>query len=153
MIDSLLKKFNEIDKRFNGTLRQFIRFGAVGVSNTAVGYILNIATLLILRPLDLKGDYFIANIVAFVLGVLWVYYWSNRFVFKQKEGDEKRVWWKVLLKVYITYGISGFIIANILSWIWIENLGISKFVAPLLNLIVTVPFNFILNKFWAYKDE
>lgn len=31
--------------------------------------------------------------------------------------------------------------------------GISKFIAPLINLIISVPVNFIMNKMWAFKTE
>ena len=31
--------------------------------------------------------------------------------------------------------------------------GNSKFIAPLINLIISVPVNFIMNKMWAFKTE
>ena len=50
---------------------QFIKFGLVGVSNTAVSYTINIGTLLLLKGFRLSCDYIIANITAFLLSVLW----------------------------------------------------------------------------------
>ncbi|MDY4170537.1 MAG: GtrA family protein [[Ruminococcus] gnavus] len=41
---------------------------------------------------------------------------------------------------------------NVLSTFWIYTLGMSKYLAPLINLVISVPINFLLNKFWAYKD-
>jgi putative flippase GtrA len=54
-------------------LIQFIKFGIVGVSNTLVSYVINIAVLFFLDKTHLfvRWDYFIANIVAFILSVLW----------------------------------------------------------------------------------
>ena len=46
---------------------QFIKFGLVGVSNTAVSYTINIGTLLLLKGFRLSCDYIIANITAFLL--------------------------------------------------------------------------------------
>ena len=68
---------------------QFIKFGLVGVSNTAVSYAINIGTLLLLKGVRLSCDYIIANITAFLLSVLWSYYWNSRFVFKQKSKESK----------------------------------------------------------------
>lgn len=129
---------------------QFIKFGLVGVSNTAVSYAINIGTLLLLKGFRLSCDYIIANITAFLLSVLWSYYWNSRFVFKQKSKESSPKW--VLLKTYLCYGFTGILLNNVLSTFWIYILGMSKYLAPLINLIISVPINFLLNKFWAYKD-
>ena len=134
------------------SLLQFVRFAIVGISNTVLSYVINIIVLFIMNPLNVSWDYFAGNIVAFLLSVLWSFYWNNKYVFKKAEG-EKRNLWKVLIKTYASYAISGIVLANFLSWIWVSVLGISKYVAPLINLLISVPMNFILNKLWAYKSE
>ena len=30
---------------------------------------------------------------------------------------------------------------------------ISKYLAPLINLVVSIPVNFLMNKLWAFKGE
>ena len=132
------------------TLVQFIKFGIVGVSNTLISYGLNVLVLVLLKPYHLAWDYIAGNVVAFVLSVLWSFYWNNRFVFTKKDG-EKGDLWRTLLRTYIAYGFTGIVLTNILSYVWINGLGISKFVAPLINLIISVPLNFIINKFWAFR--
>ena len=131
---------------------QFVKFCLVGFTNTVVYYLINIATLFILRPLNWHWDYFAANTVAFILSVLWAFLLSNKFVFAQKEG-EKRSALLTLLKTYLAYAFSDLVINNLLSYLWIDMLGISKFIAPLMNLVITVPLNFIINKFWAYRTK
>ena len=59
-------------------LVQFIKFGIVGVSNTMVGYLLNLLCLFLLDQYNVAYDYLIANTVAFILGVLWSFYWNER---------------------------------------------------------------------------
>lgn len=61
---------------------QFIKFGIVGLSNTIISYVLYAITLLLLQKNMLfpKTDYLLAQIVAFVLSVLWSFYWNNRMV-------------------------------------------------------------------------
>lgn len=131
---------------------QFVRFGIVGVSNTIISYLLNIGTIILLKSVGVAWDYVAGNIVAFFLSVLWSFYWNNRFVFTVSDG-EKRNWLKALLKTYVSYSFSCIILNNILCWLWITKFGISKMIAPLLNLIISVPINFIINKLWAFKTE
>ena len=131
---------------------QFLRFSIVGVSNVVVSYTINITTLFLLGKFGISYDYIIANIMAFSLSVLWSFNWNNKLVFTLKQGAT-RSRRKVLIKTYITYAFTGIILNNLLATIWIQILGISKFISPLINLPVSVPINFIINKLWAYKEE
>ena len=131
-------------------LFQFAKFGLVGVTNTFLSYVLNIAVLFLLAPLALSWDYVAGNIVAFVLSVLWSFYWNRRFVF-QKEKGTLSAELVMLLKTYAAYALTGILLNNILSWLWIERFDISKYVAPLINLIISVPLNFVINKLWTFS--
>ena len=131
-------------------LVQFLKFGIVGVSNTFISYVLNVLVLLLLAQYQVSWDFIAGNLVAFVLSVLWSFYWNNEYVFRLGSG-EKRNLGKALLKTYISYGFTGIILSNVLSWLWITVFGISKYVAPILNLIISVPLNYIINKYWAFK--
>lgn len=138
-----------LNKNWEGFM-QFVKFGIIGLSNTVISYILNVAVLLILSPFSVSWDFFAGNIVGFVLSVLWSFYWNNRLVFTVKEGEHRSIW-KALLKTYLSYGFTGIILSNVLSWVWIVQLGISKFIAPVINLLFSVPINFVMNKLWAFK--
>lgn len=133
-------------------LLQFIKFGLIGVSNTLVSYFLNVAVLVILAPMQVSWDFVAGNVVAFVLSVLWSFYWNSRFVFVLKEGESRSVL-KTLLRTYIAYGFTGIILNNALSWVWIHIFGISKYLAPVPNLMISVPINFLMNKLWAFQDR
>lgn len=133
------------------SLVQFVKFGIVGVSNTLISYVLNILVLLALSSFHVHWDYVAGNLVAFFLSVLWSFYWNNKYVFALEEGKTRSIG-KALLKTYISYSITGIFLTNILSYVWIDMLNISKYIAPLINLIISVPLNFIINKFWAFKS-
>ena len=47
----------------------------------------------------------------------------------------------------------GKYLSNILSYVWIRVFGISRYLAPLINLVVSIPVNFLMNKLWAFKGE
>ena len=134
------------------SLVQFVKFGLVGVTNTAVSYVINILVLKLLQPYHLPWDYVAGNVVAFVLSVLWSFYWNNKYVFRKGEGQTRNLG-KALLKTYVAYGLTGIVLANVLSWVWINVFGISKYVAPLINLVISIPLNFIVNKFWAFRTQ
>ena len=152
MIRRILAAFRiRLGERVIQSIGQFVKFGLVGLTNTLVSYLLNILTLKILEPYQWAYDYVAANAVAFILSVLWSFYWNNRFVFTIREG-EKRNLFRTLLKTYAAYSLTGVVMTNILSYVWIDILGISKYIAPILNLVISVPVNFILNKKWAYRQ-
>ncbi len=132
---------------------QFVKFAMVGVSNVLVSYSINVVTLLLQRALvpDFPYDYIAANITAFVLSVLWSFYWNSRKVFS--VGKTKSSVLKSLLRSYLSYSFSGIILNNLLGTFWIQIVGVSKFVAPLLNLPITVPTNFVILKKWAFKEK
>lgn len=151
MTTLLLKKMHiTISETNQTTLNQFFRFVLVGISNVAASYVFNIATLLILSRWNISWDYVIGNIVSFILSVLWSFYWNNRYVFKQTNNTSKNLL-KSLIKTYICYSFSCLILGNLFSWFFIEIGGISKYVSPLLVSCVSIPVNFLLNKFWAFK--
>lgn len=108
--------------------------------------------LLVLRPWEVVWDFVAGNIVAFVLSVLWAFYWNNRYVFVIRDGEQRKIG-KALIKTYLSYGFFGILLNNVLSWLRISVVGISKYIAPLINLIITVPLNFVINKFWAFKSD
>ena len=130
---------------------QFVKFGIVGASNTVISYAINVLVLLLLKPLNVPWDYIAGNTVAFILSVLWSFYWNNKYVFTVEDGKSRNIG-RALLKTYISYGFTGIILNNILSYVWIILLGVSKYVAPIINLVISIPLNFIINKFWAFKS-
>lgn len=99
-----------------------------------------------------QTDYLVAQVIAFILSVLWSFYWNNRFVFKQEENEERNLL-HALVKTYISYAFTGLFLNSVLSLLWVEVFAIPKIVAPIINLIVSVPINFLMNKFWAFKGH
>ena len=135
-------------------LTQFVKFCMVGVTNVAVSYSVNVLTLLLVNRIwpGLKYDYVIANTVAFLVAVYWSFYWNSRKVFHFTTKD-KALRRRALFRSYLCYGFTGIILNNALSTLWIKGLGISKFISPLLNLLFTIPINYLTNKKWAFATK
>jgi len=121
-------------------VKQFFKFGIVGLSNTFIS--LGIYYFLVY----FEVNYIIANTIAFIISVLNAYYWNNKYVFERKEKGHA----KSIIKVFMSYG-STFLLGTVLLFLMVNFMGISEWIAPLINLIVTIPLNFLLNKFWAFK--
>ncbi len=131
---------------------QFVKFGIVGLSNTIISYVIYVGGLIFLQYFGIfsKVDYLVAQIVAFILSVLWSFYWNNKMVFVLEKGKERSLW-KALVKTYISYSFTGLFLNSILLVFWVQICNISEFIAPIINLLVSVPLNFVINKFWAFK--
>lgn len=134
-------------------LFQFVRFAMVGGTNVLVAYSVNVCTLLLLRRLvpGIWFDYIIANTVAFLLSVFWSWHWNSKVVFPSRYSKLGAL--KSLLKCYASYALTGILLNNFLGTLWIWGVGISKFIAPLLNLPITIPVNFLVLKEWAFRKQ
>lgn len=125
-------------------LCQFVKFGIVGVSNTLISYVV----YMILVGMDVY--YLLASVIGFLASVINAFYWNDRYVFKEEEG-EQRVWYKAFLKTFTSYAGTGLILNNILLVVWVDGIGVHEALGPVINLFITIPLNFLLNKYWAFK--
>lgn len=125
---------------------QFIKFGIVGLSNTVISYV-------IYAMLTYFGiPYLIASIASFIVGVFNSFFWNNRYVFKKTDNEKRNPWWTII-KVFFAYAGTGLVLSNVLLVLFVEKCRISKYIAPLLSLTITVPLNFVINKFWAFRTK
>ena len=122
---------------------QFMKFGMVGVSNTLI-------SLGCYYALVYFGvNYLLANAVGFVVSVCNSYFWNSRFVFKDKKEQSGL---RAFFKVFCSYGVS-FCLSSVLMFVFVQLLGISEYLAPILRLAFTIPLNFVMNKLWAFKEK
>ena len=82
------------------------------------------------------------------------------------------------MKTYTTYAFTGLVLSNVLLFLWVNVIDIGQYCGALIdffarihigflgdratfssnmgwfiNMIVTIPLNFIINKFWAYRQK
>lgn len=139
--------------QWNGLI-QFVKFGLVGLSNTIISYIIYLIVFSLMQTLNLFSDfdYLIAQVISYMLSILWSFYLNNKYVFKQQENHKRNII-RALLKTYISYSFTGIFLNSLLSIFWVEILHLSKVIAPCINLLISIPVNFIINKFWAFRDS
>ena len=129
----------------NQTIIQFIKFGIVGGVNTVLSYVIYFIGV------RMGFHYAIANFTAFMITVFISYLLNGMFVFRG-EG-QARFDIRALLKVYASYSLTSLFLATALLWFEVDLLGLPEEIGPIINLFITVPINFLMNKFWAYRKK
>lgn len=122
-------------------LRQIVKFGIVGVVNNLVS--LGIYYFFIWLNRDL---YMLGYSVGFFASVFNAYVLNSKFVFKKEEKPIK-----ALIKTYICYG-GTFLLGLWLIYMSVSILNISANLAPVFVLFVTVPLNYLINKYWVFEN-
>lgn len=138
-------------KRSNST-RQFIRFCIVGISNTLLGYIIYIISMVVLSSFHYRFDYLVSNIISFIISVFWSFYFNQKFVFQLKTNRLFDTFLS-LLRCYSSYTISCVLLYNIVAFLLVEICVFNKYIVPIICLTIAIPLNFILNKYWTFKEK
>jgi putative flippase GtrA len=132
---------SSLKKPSKQTATQFIKFSIIGASNTLVNIVVY-SIIVFLNP----GLYLLGNALGWALGVLNSYFWNNRYVFKNAKGKAPTK----LAKMYVSYA-AGLAVSTLLLYLYVDILNIQELIAYLLTIVFTVPINFLLNKFWAFR--
>src|SRR5260370_19535962 len=112
--------------------REFYRFVFWGGVNTLTGYLVYLLLLLFL-------PYLISYSVAFILSIFVSYILNSKFVFHQELELRKAIQYPL---VYVNQYALG---AGSL-YLLVHFLGISKLVAPLFVIVLTIPVTFLLSR-------
>lgn len=145
MIQKWMQRLGANNKEeLDALLRQFIKFGLVGVSNTVVSMVVYYIVLFIDPKL-----YMLGSILGTIVSIANAFYWNDKFVFSGNRQDWRSKL-KRLGKTYISYGGTS-ILSNVLLWLEVAFFGVSRAIAPIVNLLVTIPLNFVINKLWTFR--
>ena len=147
MIKKICARFGVTDKAaFWQLVKQFFKFGLVGLSNTAVS--MGVYYLFLWIDPDL---YMVGSILGTVLSIANAFVWNDLFVFTGNARDLKSVLIR-LGKTYVSYGGTS-ILSNVLLWIEVSFFHVGKGIAPIVNLLITIPLNFVINKLWTFRSK
>lgn len=145
MLNKMFAKLGVTDKEsFWKLFWQFFKFGLVGVSNTAVSMAVYYLFLWINEDL-----YMLGSIMGTMLSIANAFVWNDLFVFTGNDRSFKGILNR-LGKTYVSYGGTS-LLSTVLLWLEVNLLFVSKAIAPLLNLVITIPLNFLINKFWTFR--
>lgn len=74
---------------------------------------------------------------------------NDTWVFKAKDRRQLKT---VAPRYYLSYGLT-FILSLVLTSFWNDFLRLPKPLAPMFALMITVPTNFLLSKFWVFREK
>jgi len=94
-------------------------------------------------------DFLIAQFFGFVISVAWAFFLNRRYVFRTPGAS----WKESLIKVYITYSLTGIGLSSLLSLLWVHVFHIPKEIVTILNDALCFPVNFLLNKYWSFRKK
>lgn len=123
-------------------VRQFIKFAIVGFSST----ILDWGLYFILTRYFLLF-YLSAKALSFVLGVINSYVWNRRWTFRSKEPKKFHQFSKFLVVASVGLGIN-----TLIMFIVVSQLHLSDIIGLLLSSIFVMSWNFLVNKFWTFRE-
>ena len=128
---------------------QVLLFALVGFSSALVNLGVYNLVLWGLQTLSLLPgiDFLVAQFFGFVISVAWAFFFNRRYVFCAPGAP----WKESLIKVYITYSLTGIGLSSLLSLLWIYVFHIPKELVTILNDTLCFPVNFLLNKYWSFK--
>ena len=130
---------------------QIFLFGLVGFSSALVNLgIYNLVLWILQMQCWFPGfDFLIAQFFGFVISVAWAFWFNRRYVFRTPGAP----WKESLIKVYITYSLTGIGLSSLLSLLWVHVFGLPKEIVTLLNDTLCFPVNFLLNKYWSFRKS
>ena len=119
---------------------QMIKFVMVGISNSLIH--LGIYNLLLL----LRMHYIACNAVAFFVSVIWAFFINRIWVFKDRTSKKTQSFMKTVIVYLFSFSCS-----SLLLLVYVDLWNINEKLAPIINIIIFTPINFVLMKFWAQR--
>ena len=122
------------------TLKQAIRYGVVGLSNTLI------TAVVIWVMMKMAGcSDVVSNIIGYTAGVLNSFVWNKRWTFKSSEG-----WTQGAIKFGVVFGVCYLMQLGLLLYLN-KHLTIDSYYNQLLAMAFYTVINFIMNKYYTFK--
>ncbi|MCL2740405.1 MAG: GtrA family protein [Oscillospiraceae bacterium] len=132
---------------------QFVKFGSIGAINTILTWAIYMGFVELFTfewglGIFKIDDYMVGYTIAFVITVANAYWLQTKFVF---DGSGQAHSSKIF-KTYTAYFIT-FLLTQVCLWILISLVGMDKKLAIIPPMFITIPTNFLVHKFWVFKEK
>lgn len=122
------------------TVKQVIKYGIVGVSNTLITAIVIWVMMKMLGCSDI-----LSNIVGYAAGVLNSFIWNKQWTFKSDAG-----WASSGFRFAVAFGICYLLQLAFLIFLN-RHLSIDPYYNQLLAMVFYTMINFVMNKYYTFK--
>ena len=93
----------------------------------------------------------IANILSWIICVIFTYLTNRIFVFKSKTRGVKRIFKE--FRDFVTARIMTLVMENAILFVMIDLLTINNMISKLTGQFVVIVSNYILSKLWIFRKE
>ena len=129
IVKTLYKKFHYL-----------VLYGIIGSFSSGLDFL--IYTFLV----QLVGfQYLAANCISVIAGISTSFYLNRNYNFKVKDHTKRR------FSIFLTVGLCGLVMSNLILYLCIDNLGMDKLISKLLSIVLVVFFQFLVNKYLTFK--
>lgn len=112
---------------------EFFRFLVVGGINTAASYVIYVLVSLV-------AHYVVAYTISTIAGIVISYVLNAVYVYRTKLSLARAAAYPVVYVVQYGLGVA-------LLYVLVDRMGISKFIAPLIIVVLTIPITFLLSRY------
>lgn len=124
----------------NQDLTRFVKYGAVGVLNTAVTYI----SFVVLRALGMGLD--LSNLASYALGMCNSFVLNKLWVFRRRNTRWTAEGLNFLAGAWICWGIQWLVFRAALLWV-------SEYWAQLVGMAAYTVFNYLYNRLVTFRPR
>ena len=120
----------------------------IGVLTTLVNFIVYFSvTHTFLNPND-KLELQIAEVLSWVVAVLFAYFTNRKYVFKKKEAKS----WKEFFS-FVSSRITTLLIEMLIMYIFVSILHFNDRIIKIIAQVVVIVLNYVLSKFIVFKKR
>lgn len=121
----------------NDENKRFLKFAIVGVSNTAISFLVYVVLV------KLSLYYILASIISYIAGILNSYILNTAFVFKEKKTKKN-------LFMFSSVYLSALLINLTLLYILVDIIGTGPITGQILVTGIVMIYNYIMQKKWTF---
>jgi putative flippase GtrA len=138
-----------VDARLQESGRQFVKFAVVGATGTVVNLVVLKATLFLWGSLVDDPTFAVevfASGLAFCVAVVNNYLLNRWWTFRATGSFSVQA-----LKFFIV-SCAGLGLNELAFWLFRGQLGIDVLISQCLAILCVLPFNFVVNKLWSFRE-
>lgn len=140
----MIKKIIEIYKKYE-EIWNYLVVGGLTTLVSLVAYILVTRTILdVANPIQLQ----VANILKWVAGVLFAYFTNRKFVFKSTNENK----WQEFLS-FTSSRVVTLVLDMVIMGVMVNVMGIYDLIATVVSMVLVIIGNYILSKFFVFKNH
>ena len=115
-----------------------VRFGVVGVSNTAIGFGVFWSAHHLMPAMG-------AQCLSYAVGMLWSYYWNRRWTFQSQGRVASEA------SRFFTLQIGFMLLSSALLGLLVDRMHLPSGATWLGVMVLITVLNFLASRFWAFK--